>query len=241
MKKISLWFLINLVAFSYHAHAQEKSPWAHESEASVVIVNGNSESESYSAKQKTSYKFDSNVLIATGRYLQSKSGSTETAKQWEAALRYERELSDRWSVFIQHGAESDTFAKYLQRDNTDLGGKYFFIKSDVRNFFLEAGVRSSKTIASPIHTVIYFNSGRFYAEYTDKINESVSGKFWAEYLPDFKSSGGYLLNYEPSINVMMSQVFSIKVAYLVKYHSKVKTSDEKKEDRSFTTALVAKF
>lgn len=94
---------------------------------------------------------------------------------------------------------------------------------------------------APTNEVTTFNSGRLYLEYGTKINESVTAKAWVEYLPNFKNEDAYLVNYEPSLSVMMSQIFSIKLAYLVKYHNRTVTATEKKEDTSFTTALVAKF
>lgn len=223
------------------AMAQDKSPWAHESEAAIVNVDGNTKSESYSAKQKTVYTFDMNAMTAAGRYLQTKASNVETAKSWEASLRYERIFSDMWSGFLQHGAESDIYAGYVQRDNTDLGAKYFFIKSEARNLFSELGVRYTSTLPTGTAKKDSNTSGRLYAEYSDKITDTLSGKFWVEYLPNFKDSDAYLVNYEPSISVMISQVFSLKVAYLVKYHNKTATPTEKKEDTTFTTALVAKF
>lgn len=233
--------ILSILLFSFILQAQEKSPWTNESEASIVKVDGNTSSDSYSAKQKSSYKFDLNTFTTVGRYLQTKSGRTETAKQWEASLRYERELSERWAIFIQHGAESDAYSGYTQRDNTDIGGKYFFIKTDIEIFLSEAGIRNQKTMSSISDDVNYSTSGRLYTEYLKKINESVSGKFWVEYLPNFKDSDAYLLNYEPSLNVMMNSVFSLKVSYLVKYENKTATPTEKKADTTFTTSLVAKF
>ncbi|HEY8272658.1 MAG TPA: DUF481 domain-containing protein [Pseudobdellovibrionaceae bacterium] len=233
--------IFSVLLFSLGLYAQEKSPWTHESEASIVSVGGNTTSESYSAKQKTSYKFDLNILTASARYLQTKASGTETAKQWDASLRYERELSENWAVFIQHGAESDPYAGYVQRDNSDIGGKYYFIKTDLETLLSEVGLRATKTILSPTNEVTYTTSGRLYVEYSKKINQSVSGKLWAEYLQNFKDSDAYLVNYEPSLSVMMNQIFSVKLAYLVKYHNKTITPVEKKEDTTFTTALVAKF
>ncbi len=220
--------------------------WSNESEASVVQVGGNATSESYSAKSTTKYQLDANAITAMGRYLQTRAGGTETAKQWDATLRLEREFGASWAVFIQQGAESNTYSGYLQRDNTDLAVKYNFFKTVESTLLSEAGVRSTKTISSNGEGVSYFNSGRLYVEYSAKVNESVSAKAWVEYLPNFKDSDAYLVNYEPSLSVMMSQIFSIKVAYLVKYHNKLAVApyaipNEKKEDTSFTTALVAKF
>lgn len=223
------------------AQAEEKSPWSHESEASVVQVTGNTESESYSAKQKTSYTFDANALIATGRYLQTKASGTETAKSWEAAIRYERALSDLFSIYLQHGAESDVYAGYTQRDNTDLGGKYHLIKTEEENLLAEAGFRHSKIMSSVSDETSYVNYGRFYSEYSRKINSTLSAKAWVEYLPNFKDSEAYLVNYEGSVTAMMTQIFSLKTAYLVKYHNKTVLPDEKKEDKTLTVSLVAKF
>lgn len=227
--------------FSVSLHAQEKSPWAGEAELAIVQVDGNTTSESYSSKLKTSYHFDQNLLTLSGRYLQTRSSGTETAKQWDASLRYEREFSEKWSAFIQHGAESDPYAGYLQRDNTDIGGKYYFIKSDSLNFFSELGARSSKTTPPGTEKISYSTSGRLYAEYSGKMTETTSGKLWVEYLPNFNESEAYLVNYEPSISVMINQIFSLKMAYLVKYHNKTVAATEKKEDTTFTTALVSKF
>jgi putative salt-induced outer membrane protein len=233
--------LLSILFFSLVLHAEDKSPWSHESEVTIVKVGGNTTSDSYSGKQKTSYEFDLNTLIASARYLQTKASGTETAKQWDASLRYERELSEHWTVFVQHGAESDPYSGYTQRDNTDLGGKYYFIKGKTETLLSEAGVRSTKTISSVSNDVSHANSGRLYAEYSKQINDSVSGRLWAEYLPSFKKSDEYLVNYEPSMSVMMNQVFSLKLAYLVKYHNTTVSAGEKKEDTTFTTALVAKF
>lgn len=220
--------------------AQEAKTWGNESEASIVQVGGNTTSESYSAKSKTSYQLEANVITGMGRYLQTRAGGTETAKQWEATLRLEREFGTDWALFLQHGAESDVYAGYLQRDNTDLGVKYNFFKSEASTLLSEAGFRSAKTIEAATGNVTYANSSRFYVEYSAKINESVSAKAWVEYLPNFKTNA-YLMNYEPSMSVMMSQIFSIKVAYLVKYQNSPVVPTNKKEDTTFTTALVAKF
>ena len=242
---MELFLMFLIFCCSPHLFAQDsaqlKSPWSHESEAAVVKVNGNTASESYSAKQKTIYKVDSNSLAIAGSYLQSKALGTETAKAWDVSLRYEKALSEIWSAFIQQGSESNTYAGYLQRDNTDVGGKYTFIKSETENAFLEAGARSTKTLSSQGFATKTENFGRLYTEYTRKINASVSAKAWVEYLPNFTDSEAYLLNYEPSLSVLMNRIFSLKIAYLVKFHNKILVATEQKEDTTFTTSLVAKF
>jgi putative salt-induced outer membrane protein len=219
----------------------DSKPWAHESEIGILKVGGNAQSDSYNGKQKTAFVFEKNAITATGRYLEAKSAGTQTAKSWDAALRYERILSEIWSAFVQQGAESDVYAGYTQRDNSDFGAKYTWLKTDSENLLSEAGYRYSKTLSSVGLDTKYESLGRLFAEYSRKLNGSVTTKFWIEYLPNFSDSQAYLLNYEPSATVMLNHILSMKMSYLVKFHNKTMAAGENKEDTTFSTALVAKF
>lgn len=230
------------LSVSSYAQEAEKSPWAHESEVSVIQVSGNTESESYSAKQKTTYTFDKNIVSTTGRYIQTKAGTVETARSWDLGAKYERTLSEMWAVFAAHGAESDTFAGYVQRDNTDLGGKFYFVKTDAQNIFTEVSYRATQNtkVEGSKHPNGNENKGVVYVEWYQKLNETVSAKIWAKYQHNFTESDYYMLDYEPSLSVMMNKILSLKVSHLTKYQNEPGVG-RKKEDRSLTTSLVAKF
>lgn len=240
MIKSHLFFLLLLSLNSLNADAQGKKPFTHESEASIVTISGNTQTESYLFKQTSEYSFQKDLLILKGRYLRAKNFSTETARLWDLSLRYEHELSDLWSYFLQHGAESDPFAGFTQRDNSDIGAKYFLIKNNPEIFFLELGYRYSKTLSSLNTEVYYKNSGRLYLEYSDDITNEMSWRFWVEYLADTKDSQDYLVNYEPSFSLLMTPSFSLKLSYLTRYHNRIVIPEEKKEDSTFTTTLVFK-
>lgn len=244
MKYYEFLFALLLSALPLSARAQSDepapSPWTHESEVSIVNVDGNTRGEISSLKQKTEYKIDANALALTGRWIRVKTNDIETARAWDAALRYERALSELWSAFVGHGAESDEYSGYIQRDNSDVGAKYFIEKSDLINFFVESGYRYTKTY-SVAGTVTHSNGLRLYTEYSHKPTTSVSYKIWLEYLPNFNDSEAYLVNAEPSVNVMLSQIFSLKTSYLVKYKNQLAVAGEKRADTTFTTSLVAKF
>ena len=241
MKKHSLILALSLMALALPSFAQEeKSPWAHESEVSLINVDGNTSSESYSAKQKTQYTFlDANTLAITARYLRSRANGLESARSWDAGGRYERAFSQMQSGYLGHGAESDIYNGYIQRDNTDVGGKHFFVKSDTTTLFSELGYRYTNE-RSILGTSGFSNYGRLYSEIAQKLNASVGYKFWVEYLPNFTTADAYLVNAEPSVNVMLSQVFSLKTAYLLKYRNAVAPGEER-ADTTFTTSIVAKF
>lgn len=230
-----------LLAMGNAGMAQEKYPWGHESEVGIVKVSGNTDTASYNAQQKTVYVAGPEAVSFAGRYQESQSAGTEIGKSWEVSLRFEHAFSDLWTMFVQQGAESNTYAGYLQRDNSDFGGKYSFIKLADEHFFSEAGYRYTKTTPAIGREFRNESFGRLYLEYFRKLNDSVSAKLWVEYLPNFKESKAYWINYEPSMTVMMNAVFSIKVSYQVKYHNLKTTPSEKKEDSTFATTLVAKF
>lgn len=244
---------LSLVVLAHSAVAQSpaaKKPFNHESEASIVTVSGNSTAETYAAKQKTSYTFEASSLIGTAAYLDGKSTqidkttgvstSTQTRK-WDATLRYEFAFTEKIAAFVAHGAESDPNAGYIQRDNTDLGGKYTILNSDGRKLDSELGYRYSKTYTG---TNEYTNFARLYLEYNQAISETSSFKLWVEHLPNLKDSNKYLTNAEASLSVVLSTLFSLKTSYLAKYHNfqaSTPTYEDKRLDSTFTTALVAKF
>ncbi len=215
-------------------------PWAHESELGIVTVSGNTETESYNAKQLTTYRWDQNLISVNGRYLEAKTGSAKTAKSWNAGIRYERSLSDLWSLFASHKAEADRFAGYIQRDISDLGAKYFIQKSEVLTWFAELGYSYLDTYSvARIHS--YDPSTRVYTEASKKIEKNLSVKYWVEYIQSREKSSVYFINTELSLNVMLNDLFSLKTGYLLKYINSPVAPATKYSDTTFTTALVAKF
>lgn len=230
-----------LLSIAFNAFGDVKPGWSNESELGLSVISGNTESESYNGKQKLSYVFENeDALIASGRYIEAKTSGAITAKSWAAELRYEKSLSEHWSVFAAQGAESDRFAGYVQRDNTDLGGKYYFVKSDENNLLAELGYRSTTT--NPVAGDRgRSNFGRAYLEYSRKKDKSWEAKIWAEYLPNFTRREAYLANLEPSFSVMLSEIFSLKATYLVKYQNELSPPNTSYTDTTWTTTLVAKF
>lgn len=214
--------------------------WSHESEVAIVTVDGNTDTESYSGKQKTTYTWSKNAIIMAGRYLETTSENVETAKLWELSIRYERSLSSLWSVYIGHGAESDHFNGYIQRDNSDLGAKYQILKTEKQNWVAEAGYRYSH-IYETTGTHRYVDTGRLFSQYTYEVANNLSFKYWVEYLPNFDQPKLYFLNTEPSLNIMLTKGFSLKTAYLIKYQNTLISPNKDYVDTSFTTSLVAKF
>ncbi len=237
MNKLVSLTAILVLCSSLSAHAEE--PFAGEAEAGAIVVSGNNNSESYNAKAKSIYTHDQNIYTAFGRYLKTNSNGLESARNWEAGLRYERELAEYLGLFVGQKAESDVYNGYTQRDSSDAGLKYSFVKTDELNWFFETGYRYQKT--QPVTGVnSYDNLGRLYMEYNQVLNDTLSLKYWAEYLPNFTVTDAFLANTEGSLNIMLNSVFSLKLAYLLQYQN-VPASGGKYTTTTTTMNLVAKF
>jgi putative salt-induced outer membrane protein len=235
------------VGLSTSALAEEvkKNPYSNESQVAIVQTGGNTISDSYSLKQVSAYVVGQNTFKGSGDFLQSRSEdlttgvSSETAFRWDAGLRYERSVSERWSAFVGYLLESDKYAGFMQRHNTDLGGKYAIIKSANFNLVSEAGYRYIQQNNTD-GTQPYSNNGRLYLEAIYQLNASNSAKLWFEYLPNFTTSAAWKANSEASISSAISSIFSLKVAYLTNINNEP-VAGKKKTDTTLTTALVAKF
>jgi putative salt-induced outer membrane protein len=219
--------------------------WKNESELAIITTSGNAETESYSAKQKTVYEISSNVLTATGAYLRTTSAGNESAKAWNAGLRYDRVLTEQWSVFLGVLAESNYNSGFVQKNSVDLGGKYTFYKRDNSYMFAELGARTTKTSPFVKTSLVKDddkteNFGRAYVEYGQQVTASATFKLWVEYLSNLTNSSGSLTNAEASVQAALNENFSLKLAYLTKIDNG-KAAPAKTADNTFTTSLVAKF
>lgn len=234
MKLLSL--LVLSLGFCTSVFAE---PWTGEAEAGAVMVTGNAKSESYALKANTSYKQEFNIYRLSGRYLNTTANDVEISRHWEGGVRYERTLSDRFSVYIGQKYEGDIFNGYRQRDSSDLGAKHFLVKEGDQSWFVELGYRYQKTQPTTCCTT-YDNLLRVYTEVNKKIEDNLSLRFWVEHLPNFTQPDAYLTNSEASMNIMLSKVFSTKLAYLLQYQN-TPPSGGKYTTTTTTMNLVAKF
>lgn len=217
------------------------SEWDNETEAGLVLANGNSHSETYSAKSKTEYSTGPETYSLSGNFLSAKAKDVRSAESWLAQLRYEHAYTDHLSGFLSQGAEGDIFAGILQRYNSDIGAKYYFyaIEGDV-TWLGEIGYRFTREHRT---TDVWesLHKARLYTEFEKYWTEAVSSKLWIEYIPTLTRFRNWLLNAELSLSSELTTVLSIKSAILLRYNNTPPLATTQKSDTTFTTALVAKF
>lgn len=217
------------------------SDWSNESEAGVVLVNGNSQSSTYSAKSKTEYTPGKETFSLSGNFLRAKARDVENAESWLVQLRYEHAYTDHLSGFLAQSVEGDKFAGILQRYNSDIGAKYFFYAVEgVGTWFGEAGYRFTREHDTQ-NTWESLHKARIYTEAEKFWSETVSTKLWIEYIPTLTRFRNWLLNTELSVESDLSTVLSLKTAVLLRYNNTPPRATTQEADTTFTTALVAKF
>lgn len=230
---------ISLIAFAGPGIA--RAELHNESEAGVVITSGNTRTQSLSFKQQNRYDWLKNAFELRGSFLQTKNAGVVSAKRWDIQLRYERRVSENLSLLLAQGTQSDRFAGYLQRLNSDFGPRYILLKEE-RGFewAAETTYRFSREIkVTGIRD--YRQQGRIFTELKREWSATASSRFWVEFIPSLRNFADWELRSEISTTAAFNSIFSMKASYLLKYDNVPATAAVLKRDSEFTTALVAKF
>lgn len=221
------------------ATSETPSGLKNESEAGIVLTSGNTETATVSLKQSSAYLSGLNTYKFGASYLRTSNRGNEQALIWGLGLRYERALSDDWSLYLGQLAEGNKYQNILQRYATDVGGKYVFRNLEEFKWIGELGYRFAREnyTGAPSQNIHF---ARFYSEAQYLLSPSVVAKLWAELLPNLKEMDAFQFNTEASLSATLSDLFSLKTAYLLRLNNEP-PANAAKTDKVFTTSLVAKF
>lgn len=236
----TLLLFAGLFTFVLFAEEASTGKLGHESEAGIVLVTGNSDTQTYSLKQATGYEWEANKTKLTASYLLGKTSGIETANKWDLGIRYDRVVTGNLSVFLGYQLDSNRFAGTDLRHTVDLGGKYQWVKTDMTELLSELGYRmTAENFTNDSKLTSHMT--RLYTEWKQNWNKSVTSKLWAEYLQSYTNTDDYRFNLEPSLSVILTDILSLKLAYLVNYRHVPAVVGAKQTDTIYTTSLVAKF
>lgn len=247
MKTLSILLLIS----SINVYALDIS---NESELSIIQTGGNSNVATYNVKTQTKFSYQKYSNTIGGHYFLSvyeddnDNGDTvdiESARNWDIFVKTERIYSKRFNFFTQVQMEGDTFSGFTQRDNYDIGIKYKIIEIEKVNFFTELGYRYSvehkDTAEENESSVKPSNKGRWAISYEKKHTQALTYKFNMEYLPNFSYGEDYIVNLEPALSFLLTNIFSLKFSYLSTYDNLPADASNEKLDFKYTTSLIAKY
>lgn len=240
--------LIALAILTTSLFAQTK--FSHESALTMVETAGNTETKTYNLSTKNVYDVTVRKYILSGHYAYgtNKSEATDddlTVRNWDIKLGMEQSLTKKLFAITSIQYESNHFSNLNQRRNIDLGLKYEITKTDKINQSASVGYRASEerrlTEDQDGDDVFNFSKGFLKYEIDHKLNTNISYGFWTEYIPNFTESEDYQINFEPSLNVAMNEIFALKVAYKAMYDNERNPGIKERFDTITTTSLIAKF
>ena len=235
MTKTSVFWILLLSAPVFGADALES-----ETSLGVAVTTGNSRSSTVHLSQLTGQEWGKNRIRATGRYLRSSQSDLESAKSWGLGLRYDRRLEDRLSIFGAQTLESDRFAAYLQRYNTDVGAGILIYQWDQITWEGEGGYRymfENRLDESQID----YHSLRMASQVLASFNPRVTGRLWLEFMPNLTVAENWLLNAEASLISSMSERLSLRLGYGIRFDHQPNPGARQTTDTVFTTSLVAQW
>ena len=245
MFKILLFLIPSLV---------QASTFSNETELSFISSGGNTKTSTYNLKTSSTFESDKLWQLGLGGHyllttseVENENNETitqESARNWSIFLKPEKNLNKRLSLFSQVQYEGNKLAGYLQRDNYDIGGKYYFTNIDKEKFFIELGYRYTSERQYNLETREtknkYLNKSRLYTEYKNSLDKTLSYKFWIEYLPNFTQEEDYIIKAEPSLSILFNNIFSMKLAYQAVYDNEPISSENEYLDYTYTTSLIIK-
>lgn len=232
--------LIWLMMFASTAFAEDARSFKNESEAGIVITGGNTEVSTLNFKEGSTYTAGIDSLTFNARYLRSANEGVEQALQWGLGLKYNHQFTEMFGVFLGQLVESNIYQKIYQRYATDIGAKRYFVKNENELiWFAEAGYRYTRE--NYLVSFKNINFLRIYTEVEKYFTKTNSFKIWLEYLPNISVWKAYQFNGNISLNSALSDVFSVKTGFELRYNNDAPAGVKSPSDRIFTTALVAKF
>jgi putative salt-induced outer membrane protein YdiY len=254
-----LHLLALILGLSTFAHGNEEiKGLKNESSLGYVITGGNSQSETTNFAQKLSYEWTKDILKFNSHYIQtsgvdqSTDRNNVTAENWSATLRFEKIINPkRFNAYVSYGWYGDRFQGVREGQATDIGGKYYFYKQKALSLHTELGYRYTRELlttepTSPVGVGNSIMPEYHYFRTLWQVDYSYSKTFavgaWVEFLPSVTNfTQDQRINYSPYMTSVLTDIFSLKVAYEARYRFPAAVAGNQLTDFTFTTSILAKF
>lgn len=214
--------------------------WKDSAEVSIVAANGNSKTQTTSAKDSFGYQFDERTsLDVDGGGLGAKSNGAVSAEQYFAGEKATRKVDDRDYVFEKYRWSRDRFAFVAHRQEVSVGAgrelwktsKDLLIGEAAPGYFNEQRINDKRKS---------YASGRAYAKYTHDFSATAHFGQDAEWIQSLADKRDAQLKTETSLTAAIDSHFSIKNSYVWKHDTRPATGATK-NDEIFGMALIAAF
>ncbi len=214
----------------------KKKNWKDVAEVSVVSVNGNTKSNTYSAKNTYNYDWTRSGLEITGSALGANSEGDTTAEKYSAGEKFTFNLTEKNYAYERVIWDKDRFSGIQSRIDSSVGLGREVIATAKNNlkFELGAGYVNEDRTRGPVND---FTSGRAYGKYVRTLSETANFSQDAEYLHNFDDPEGFRVNTESALTASVSTHMALKISY-VWHHVQTPPIGFGRNDTTTTAALV---
>lgn len=185
---------------------------------------------------------DQGTAAAAVNYGRSPSDPTDrdskmvtSVENYQAKLRYDRFLTERFTVFGALSLRRDRFQELNLRLNLDPGVGYYFVSEPKQQLWGELGydfqfdVRTQKAIDASeaanaadssvevLDKTDVRHSARLFVGYANNITDNFGGQTGSEYLQGIPDTEYWRLNWDIGVNSKISGNFSLAVTFSLKY------------------------
>jgi putative salt-induced outer membrane protein len=220
--------------------AQERK-WEDAAELSYVQTGGNTDVLTFSGNNSLKYAFTENWTSTWDvGLLYGKTDGVKNAERYFTDLRTDYKASGSLYYYALGGWEQDQFSGIDKRLYLGPGMGYKILTGEKHFLSTEAGINYA-TETYTDGSDHRFMEGRALGEYEYVFNAKTKFSQTAEYLHNFDDAEKFRINTVSSLITQLTDMFSLKVNYEIKYQNQPSPETLKKTDTLFSVALVVNF
>jgi putative salt-induced outer membrane protein len=242
MKRLR-WLIISLLIclVSAGVYAEEEKQWADQAELTFVDTGGNTDVTSLAAKNLLKYSF-SEDLVGSWKLaaLYGKTDGVKTAENYATEFRMDYAYTDQIYLAGIGGWLKDKFAGIDSRYYIGPAIGYKYLTGPKHFVTGEAGLNYVMEEYTDDTDNSYLQ-GRLFGLYEYAFTKKNRFSQSLEFLYDFSDSDNYNINSETAVISALSDSFSLKASYLVKYDNEPVPATLDDTDTILSVALVVNF
>jgi putative salt-induced outer membrane protein len=221
------------------AAAEDKKPWKNSVELSFVSANGNSKTQTASARDAFVWEVGEVKAELEGGGLGSRAEGVTTAERFDAREKLQKKITDRDYVYEQYRWNRDRFAGVAHRHDFTVGVGRELWKTPKDLLIGEAapGYLNEERIGDARKS--YF-SGRLYLKYAREISATAKFSQDVEWVPSLADKRDGRLNTETALTAALTTALSVKNSFVWR-HDYRPPQGKRKDDTVLSVALIASF
>ena len=214
--------------------------WKDAAEVSFVSANGNSKTQTTSAKNNFSYQFDApTALEVEGGGLGAKSEGKVTAEQYFAWEKVSHKIDDRNYLYEKYRSDRNRFSGVAHRHDfsAGVGREIWKTAKDLLIGEAAPGYMNEERFNQKRNS---YASVRGYAKYTHEFTATTRISQDAEYIQSLKDKRDNRINTETALTAALTSVLSVKNSFTWRHDSRP-PAGTRKDDTILAIAMIASF